>query len=153
MAKMQNARREENGTVIVTVPSNVTAQAPSAAPAEKKLSPKHKASRNVDPSMVSTWVPLDCTKDDNERLQKVAKHRNLKISALLGNLLREALAAKAEEFDADVAKWDSENVPKVVSVEDAEKQLAKAMAKQAQLTAMIEAMKAKAAEAPQAETA
>lgn len=125
--------------------------------AEPKLfSPKHKASRGVDPSLKTTWVPLDQTPEENLRLQHVAQVRNTTIGALCANILKEQIALHKEAFDADVAKYDEEHAAKpgsfenklaTMTIEQIEAFLAKQEAAMAALNAQLAAKKAEEASA------
>jgi len=92
-----------------TTTPKVKATNPDGTP---KLSPKAKASRGVDPNMISTWVAYDASPEENEKLQKVAKQRGLKVAALLLNILKEALPAYKEQFDADYEAYEKSQVGK-----------------------------------------
>lgn len=70
-------------------------------------SPKSKASRGVDPSMKTSWVDANFSPAEHERMLKVARHRGKKLSDLLAELIAEQLGKMREEFDADVAAFDS----------------------------------------------
>ena len=88
----------------------------SQASGEKKLSPKHKASRGVDPNLVTTWVPFDQTKEMHATIQNAAKTRGVNVPDMLAKLLVAGVEAVRGELESDAAKYE----PKVkgVSLDD-----------------------------------
>lgn len=121
------ARREAEAAaaVIETVNEDGSAQievidAPEGEGTElsnntRKLSPKHKLSRGIDPSLITTWVPVDSTPEDNARLRKVARARGVKVADVLLDILNEQLA------DEDVIALLEEDAAKAPEVKPAKK--------------------------------
>lgn len=108
MAKLQGAAAEDAAAQDAQAAGEGQAAATTEGAEIKKLSPKHKQSRGVDPNFVTTWVPYDTTKEENERLNKVAKQRKVKIADLLQGCLKAALDSYKAQFDADAAAWDAD---------------------------------------------
>ena len=100
--------------------------------AEKKLSPKNKISRGIDPNMKTTYVDLNQTKEQNETIAKAAKFRKCKVTDVLRPILEKALAEHWSHIEADAAKYvPTAPVAKIgkkldeMSTEDIEKYVAK----------------------------
>lgn len=81
-------------------------KAGSPTPGEKKLSPKNKLSRGVDPSLITTWVPLDQSKAQNTIMQNAAKHRNVNVGDLLAKILAEAIKNHLPALQADANLYE-----------------------------------------------
>lgn len=111
MAKLSidpNAPAVQPAAPQTVITQQIDGQAPVDAGAEtatEKHSPKHKASRGVPEDWVTTWVPFDMSKEDNERLRKVAAVRKQKIGELLQSVLKWGLEGHKEAFDADAAAY------------------------------------------------
>jgi hypothetical protein len=112
----------------------------SKPPAKRKSGAKTKDALNVPKHHVITWVPADFPPDEHTRLVKVAKQRNTNLDKLLHSLIAEQLVARKAEFDKDVVEFDAKVPP--MTLEQLEKQLAKAQATQAALTAQLAKVRA-----------
>ena len=103
---------------------------------EKTTSPSAKASRGIAEDQVTTWVDLNLDVAGHEMVSRAAKHRGVKISAMLGKLLKAALTDAAwASIKADAAKY----VPPTRSIGKAMEDM-----DEAELTAHIEKLQARA---------
>jgi hypothetical protein len=110
VAKIGQAGQTAAGTADgTTVSQQIDGQAPvdqgAQTATEKKLSPKHRTVRGVPEGFKTTWVPLDMSEADNERLHKVAAVRKVKVNELLVGILKAALAPYDAQFDAEAAQY------------------------------------------------
>lgn len=91
------------GGVIAAKPN--TTATPTSATAAKKLSPKHKQSRGIDPSLITTWVPFDQSKELHERIFRAAKFRGVTVVELLSDMLELSVRGDEKTLIEDAGKY------------------------------------------------
>jgi len=101
MSKNTPATSEET----VAPVAEVQAEGTPATPVEKKLSPKNKKVRGIDPSLITTYVELNQSKDRNQLVQNAAKAKGLKVSEYLNPILANAVSAAWPQIEADAATY------------------------------------------------
>jgi len=120
----------------------------TTTPVDKGSSPSSKASRGIDPSLVTTWVDYNIEPAKHDVIIAAAKARNLKVGAMLGNLLKAAIEAPDVwvKIEEDAASYTPSPVkagknPEDMNEEELERYIAKLERQQAALKKLSEKVK------------
>jgi hypothetical protein len=146
IAKAKEISAQQSNVEATPAPTPLRVATEATVPATKKLSPKAKESRGVDPSLVTTWVPVDNTPEFNKIMHRAAKANKTTVVDLYTKLIIEAMTPeKIAYFEAEAAKAPEPKTSSSVegmSLEKLEKAQTSAMAKLEAVKAKLAAIKA-----------
>ena len=117
---------------------------------EAKGTAKSKAARGVAADLITSWLDLNLSPEDNETLNKAAKQRGVNVAALVKRIAEPALKEAWPQIQADALLYTPSQRPGLDLETATEEQLLK---EQARLEKEVERLQAAAARAREVQSA